>query len=172
MNSYAPSPALTSAVLEAILAPVPFVAGLALKAIPHSIKESAVATSLAHIVPLSLGSIALTKDAGARIVLTQHGELKDEVQASMLRRIAVWFVPEEVKKVGAELRADVARLAAEEYATEAWRLELADDEVVLVVVNTSLIKQSSDTVVDLFFASHARLQSLKDKIMSYLPRRS
>jgi len=40
-----------------------------------------------------------------------------------------------------------------------------------VVLNTSLIKQSTDTVVDLFFASHEVLRSLKEKIIAHFPRR-
>ncbi|MBP9668854.1 MAG: hypothetical protein KBE09_01035 [Candidatus Pacebacteria bacterium] len=171
MATYVPSPELTKAVLDAILAPVPYVAGLVFKGIPTRMKESAIAMALAQVVPLSLGSIALTKSEGARIVLTQHGELKEEVQESMLRRIAAWFVPNEVKQVGIELHKDVVRLAAEGYATDSWKLEVTDNEIVLVVINTSLIKQSTDTVTDLFFASHELLRVWKDKILSYVPRR-
>lgn len=92
-GTYQASPELTKAVLDAILAPVPFLIGVAVKAVPMSIKEGAIYHALTQVVPLSLGSIAMTQNEGSRITLTKHGELKEEVQASMLRRIASWFIP-------------------------------------------------------------------------------
>ena len=171
MNVYVPSHEFTKAVLEAMLAPVPYFAGLAIKAVPTSLKEGAISLALSQVVPLSFGSIALTQREGACITLTSHGELKEEVKAGMLRRIAAWFIPDEVKQVTVELQKEVVRLAREGYATDSWRLEVAGEEVVLVVLNTSLIKQSTDTVVDLFFASHEVLRSLKEKIIAHFPRR-
>jgi|GEM_PF-5442039 len=171
MKTYTPDAALTKAVLEAILAPIPFLAGIAIKAIPTSVKEGTISLALAQVVPLSLGSIALTQKEGARIALTKHGELKEDVKAGMVRRIATWFVPNEVKQVTAELQKDVVKMAQGGYATDSWRLEIVSDEVVLVVLNTSLVKHSTDTVVDLFFASNEKLKALKDKILQYVPSR-
>lgn len=73
--------------------------------------------------------------------------------------------------MSSELQKDVVRMAESGYATDSWKLEIVEREVVLVVLNTSLIKQSSDTAVDLFFASHESLKALKDRVLSYMPRR-
>ena len=61
MNVYVPSHEFTKAVLEAMLAPVPYFAGLAIKAVPTSLKEGAISLALSQVVPLSFGSIAPTR---------------------------------------------------------------------------------------------------------------
>jgi hypothetical protein len=159
---YVPSETLVSSVLAGILAPLPFVAGLAAKAIPG--KETAVRLALGHAIPMSLRSIAMTQQAGATVALTKHGELTEETKQSLLRRIAAWFVPDEVKDITAALQQDVLRLARAGFGEDAWRLEARGEEIVLVVLDTSFLKVSADTVAETFMDSFERLKAFKDKL--------
>src|SRR5262245_11626408 len=132
MSTYEPSPELVKAVLAGITAPLPFAIGLAYKAIPY--KERGMSAALSYVVPLSLRAMSSGCATGTRLVLTQHGELTEEVKQSMVRRIAAWLVPSEVKDITAALQRDVVRMAHEGYAEEGWRLEVRGQEIVLVVL--------------------------------------
>jgi hypothetical protein len=162
MDAYEPSSDLTKAVLASIAAPLPFVLGMAFKAVPF--KERMMGSVLALAVPMSLRAIASTQLAGGRVVLTKHGELTEETKRSILSRIAAWFVPSEVKDVTRAIQADVVRMAKEGYAEEAWRLEVADGEVIISVISTSFLKVSADSAVDMFFNSVDALKALKNKV--------
>ena len=113
---------------------------------------------------MSLRSIAVTQDAGASIALTKHGELTEETKRGMLRRIATWFVPNEVKDITAALQQDVIRLGHSGFGEDAWRLEVRGEEIVLVVLNTSFLKVSADTVADAFMDSFDKLKAFKEKL--------
>ena len=175
MNTYAPSDALTKATLNAMVSQLPYLGQIPLKAFSDATKEKYVSIALAQVVPLSLGSIALTQGKDARIPLTKHGALTDEAKQSFVRRIAWWFVPDEVNAVTSALNEDIARLAENGYATELVRLDVENNEVVLVVLSTSRIRQSVDTVFELFVASlassSAAFAAVKDKYLQYFPRR-
>lgn len=162
MSSYEPGPELTKAVLAGILAPLPFVAGMLAKRMPY--KEAAVAKALQHVVPTSLRAIASTRGAGARIALTRHGELTEETKQSVVRNIAAWFVPSEVHDVTKALQQDIIRLGRDGFGEEAWKLEATEGEIVLVVIDTSFLKASADTVADLFMDSFERLKDFKNRL--------
>jgi len=165
--SYTPSEEFTKAVVAGMLAPLPYLTALAAKAVPG--KEYAVSKALAHVVPFSLHAIAATRPIGTRLSLTTHGELTEEAKASMLKRIANFFVPGEVKNVSSELNKEIIRLGKEGFGQEGiWRLEAEDKEIVLVVTGVSYLKESADTAFDLALDSADRLKALKEKIVPYL----
>jgi hypothetical protein len=161
-SSYEPSPELTKAVLAGILAPLPYVAGVLAKSVPY--KETAVGKALQHVVPTSLRAIASTQSAGARLALTRHGELTEEAKQSIVRRIAGWFVPSEVQDVTKALQQDIVRLGRDGFGEDAWTLKAEEGEIVLVVLNTSFLRVSADTVADRFMDSFERLKIFKDKL--------
>ena len=65
---------------------------------------------------------------------------------------------------------EVARLGAEGYAEASWELKQDGGETVLVVKDTSLLKTSADTVVDVFFDSVAALKATKSTIKGWFGR--
>lgn len=162
MPTYEPSADLVKAVLAGIALPLPFVVGMAYKAVPF--KEKVMSATLGVAIPTSLRAIASMQSSGTRIQLTKQGELTEETKRSILSRIADWFVPSEVKDVSSALQADITRMAEEEYAEESWRLEHSGGEVFIVITNTSFLRVSTDTVVDTFFNSLDGLRVLKDKL--------
>ncbi|MFZ2886401.1 MAG: hypothetical protein WA021_01125 [Minisyncoccia bacterium] len=170
-TSYTPSDELTKAVLAAFVAPIPYVVGVVVRAIPDKAKLWAVSKALEQVVPLSLGSYVLTQRKDARITLTKHGQLKEEVQQSLLKRIASWFVPEEVSAVSLALQKEVTSMANGGYVTDAFHLEMENGEVVLVVRDTSFIRGSADTVIDLLGkSSDSVLRPLVELIKKCAPK--
>ena len=168
MFSYRPSPELIGAVLKAISMPLPFVASMALWFVPSALKNFVIGNALSLIVPMSLGAIALTRSGGARVALTTHGELTEEAKKSFVKRVAGWLVPDEVTALTDALHKDIVRLARDGYGTEAWRLEVRENEIVLVVLDTSLIRVTADTVIDIFFDSIGALAHVKDAVFQKL----
>ncbi len=162
MLTYDPSPELTKAVLAGILAPLPRIAGFVAWAVPG--KELVVGSALMVAIPMGLQAIASAYPAGTRIALTRHGELTEETKQGILRRIASWFVPSEVTDVVSALQKDIVRLGHERFGQESWKLEATDGEIVLIVVNTSFLKVSADTVADTLMNSFDKLKGLKDKL--------
>ncbi len=171
MDTYTPSDDAKKAMIAALQSTVPYIAGLAIKAVPDSFKDRGAGFALAHAVPLALGSIAVAHGRDSRIPLTRHGTLTEEAKQGIIKRIALWFVPDELKTLTQAITADIVRLAENGYATDSVRLVIDNKEVVLVVVNASLIRQSADTAVDFFFASSEKLMAVKDAIAGYLPSR-
>lgn len=162
METYEPSENLTKAVLAAIAAPMPFLVATAFKLVPF--KERLMSTALNIVIPMSLRALAATQTVGARVRITSHGELTDEVKRGMLHRIARWFVPNEVEDLVNELQSEVRRMARGNYSESGWRIEVAENECVIVVTSDSFLKVSADTVVDLFFDSVDGLKALKSKL--------
>ncbi|MBP9756989.1 MAG: hypothetical protein KBD06_00130 [Candidatus Pacebacteria bacterium] len=162
MSEYVPSDDLIKAVLAAIAAPLPFVVGMAFKVVPY--KEKLMSTALGIAIPMSLRAIAATQKEGARMRITSHGELTDEVKRGMIERIARWFVPNEVRDLTEALQSDVRRMARSVYTESGWNIEVEGDECVIVVTGTSFLKVSADTVADLFFDSVEALKVLRKKL--------
>ncbi len=162
MEVYEPSENLTKAVLAAIAAPLPFLVGTAFKLVPF--KESLMSKALAVVIPMSLRALAATQEVGGRLRITSHGELTDEVKRGLLHRIARWFVPNEVEDLVNELQSEVRRMARATYKEDAWYIEVAAEECVIVVTSTSFLKVSADTVVDVFFDSVEGLKAIRSKL--------
>lgn len=163
MSEYQPSDQLTKAVLESLLMPLPFFLGIAAKAIPG--KSTVVQFALRHTVPASLAAIAKTQRSGDTVSITSHGELTEEVKQSMVQRIAQWLMPDEVQVMVSALQADIIRIAQERYAGDGWHLEPRENEVVLVVTDTSVIRVTAETAADIFFRSFEKLQAAQAAIM-------
>lgn len=161
-STYEADPKLTQAVLAAIAMPMPFFVGKLYWAVPF--KERLMSSFLSLAMPMALRAIASTQPAGERIALTKHGELTEEVKRGLITRIAAWFIPSEVKEVSAMLQSEVVRMAKGGFAEEAWRLEIVGDEIMIHVINTSFLKVTADTAVDMFFNSSDALKALKDRL--------
>jgi hypothetical protein len=63
--------------------------------------------------------------------------------------------------------ATVARLGAEGCAETSWELKQDGGETVLLFKDTSLLKTSADTVVDVFFDPVAALKATKSTIAGW-----
>ncbi len=135
---------------------------MAAKVVPG--KQAGVSMALQYAVPMALRAIASTQSAGATVALTESGELTEETKRGILARIAGWFIPSEVKDVTKGLQADIIRLGFENFGEDAWKLEVRGGEIVLIVLNTSFLKVSADTAVDVFFNSLEQVRYLKDKL--------
>lgn len=90
--------------------------------------------------------------------------------ATACARIASALVPSEVHAMTDALYQEVARLGAEGYAETSWELKQDGAEAVLLVKDTSLLKTSADTVVEVFFDSVAALKATKSTIAGWFGR--
>jgi hypothetical protein len=140
---YVPSDKFVEVVLAGIMMPLPWYVSGPAKLVPY--KEKVIGIALAQIVPLSLRAIAVTQIDGARLVLTSHGELTEEVKQSILKRVVWRLVPNEVVDISSELNKEIIRLATEEFEEEGWQLRVQENEVVLLVIGTSFLKVTADT---------------------------
>ena len=169
---YDPNNDFVAVVLDELTSSLPFVARIAVKAIPRGLKLPVLTESLAYALPLSFGGLALTQKEDARVVLTKAGVLTEEAKSGFLKRIAFWLVPNEVANLTSAVQKEIARLAKEEFLTEAWHLRIVDGEVVIDVLDTSLLRASADTVADAFLSSFESLKGIKAKIFSLLNKKS
>lgn len=168
--AYVPDPEFVSKILSELTSALPFVARMAVKGIPVSLKEPAMRLALAQAIPLSFSAIAMSQDKGSVVPLTRNGALTEKAKESLVKRIAVALVPSEVHAITDALYAEVARLGAAGYAETSWELKQDGAETVLLVKDTSLLKTSADTVVDVFFDSAAALKATKSTIAGWFGR--
>jgi hypothetical protein len=168
--AYVPDPQFVTKILTELTSSLPFVARMAVKGIPMALKEPAMRLALSQAIPLSFSAIAMSQDKGSVVPLTRNGALTEKAKESLVKRIAVALVPNEVHAMTDALYAEVARLGAAGYAETSWELKQDGKETVLVVKDTSLLKSSADTVVDLFFDSVAALKATKATIAGWFAR--
>ena len=168
--TYVPDPQFVTKILTELTSALPFVARMAVKAVPVSLKEPAMRLSLAQAIPLSFSAIAMSQDNGSVVPLTRNGALTEKAKESLVKRIASALVPGEVHAMTDALYAEVARLGAEGYAEASWELKQDGGETVLLVKDTSLLKTSADTVVEVFFDSVAALKATKSTIAGWFGR--
>jgi hypothetical protein len=162
---YVPSEKFVEVVLAGIMMPLPWYVSGPAKLVPY--KEKAIGIALAQVLPLSLRAIAVTQSDGARLVLTSHGQLTEEVKQSILKRIVWRLVPNEVVDISSELNKEIIRLATEEFEEEGWQLRGQENEVVLLVFGTSFLKVTADTVMDALFDSFDALKGYKERVFKY-----
>ena len=172
MQAYIPDPEFVRVVRSEIVSSLPFPARMAVKVIPVTRKDQVVALALAQVIPLAFSAVALSGRSGGRIALTKDGDLTKEVKGGFLKRIAYWFVPSELVEIALALHREVVRVGNERLSCEAWSLEVAEGDVVLLVLDTSRIKETADTVADLFVDSFETLKAFKTKIFSRLKGKS
>lgn len=161
-GSYSASDRLTSAVLAGILSPLPFVVRMAAKALPR--KELVVRAALSLAVPTGVRAVAAAHSAGEQIQITRKGSLTPEVQESLFKRIAGWFVPGEMKEMSRALDDEIRDMAQAGFEEHAWKLEHVSGEIVIHVLNTSFLKVTSDTVAETFMNSFEALKSYRDRL--------
>jgi hypothetical protein len=168
--AYVPDPQFVTKILTELTSSLPLVARLVVTGVPLGLKEPAMRVALSQAIPLSFGAIAMSQDKGSVVPLTSNGALTEKAKESLVKRIAVALVPNEVHAMTDALYAEVARLGAEGYSEASWELKQDGVETVLVVKDTSLLKTSADTVVEAFFDSIAALKAAKSTIAGWFGR--
>ncbi len=171
MHDYVPDPVFAKAMHKEIVSAIPFLPRQAVKLIPESAREAAVTLALAQVIPLSFGSIALSQVSGATIRLTRSGDLEADVKQSLIRRIALWLAADEASGITFALQHEIVRLATEEFGTDSWRLSIQEEEAVLTVMDTSMLRESADTVMDVFFNSFETLKGITQKFSRFFTRK-
>ncbi len=171
MFSYKPADEFAKVVRDELISTLPFFVRMSLKVIPDRAKDFAIVTALTQVIPLSFSAIASTKNEGQKVALTSCGDMEERVKGGFLRRIAIWFVASEMANVSIALHKEVMRLGREEYDEGSWRLSVENEEVVLHVLSTSLLKVSSDTVADIFIDSFQSLKSAKGRILELVKKK-
>jgi hypothetical protein len=172
MLVYTPDPAFSRAAQNAMLSQLPLFGRLAIKVIPSSARERVINEALARVLPLSLRTMAAAHEAGTRLALTTHSELTETAKSNIIKRIARWLVPNEVKELNAELNKETVRLGRAEFEEDgSWKVEEQNNEIVLIVLRSPPLKETADTVFDAFFDSFDSLQGLKDKVLQKLNNR-
>ena len=168
--TYVPDPQFVSKILGELTSSLPFVARMAVKGIPLALKEPAIRAALSRAIPLSFDAIAISQVKGSVVPLTRNGHLTEKAKESLVKRIAMALVPNEVHAITEALYEEVARLGAEGYSEASWELRRDGNETVLVVKDTSLLKISTDTVIEVFFDSIAALKATKSTIAGWFAR--
>ena len=168
--TYLPDPRFVSTILGELTSSLPFVARMAVKAVPLGVKEPAMRAALSQAIPLSFGAIAISQAKGSVVALTRNGNLTEKAKESLVKRIAMALVPNEVHAITQALYEEVTRLGVEGYSEPSWELRRDGNETMLVVKDTSRLKTSADTAIDIFFDSIAALKAAKSTIAGWLAR--
>jgi hypothetical protein len=166
---YKPSDALVAAVLEAIKDSLPFPLRFAFWGVP--LKECGMAFAISYAMPLALVSIASVLKTEGRMPLTSKGGLTERTKLGLLKRIAWWLVPEKVGAVIDELHHEIVRLGEAAYATESYRLEKEGDDVHIVVLKPTLLRDTADTAIEYFLRTAEVPGWLAGKITSFFPKK-
>jgi hypothetical protein len=165
---YEPGEKLVNAVLEAIRDSLPWPMRAAFWIVPF--KETIMSTGISYAMPLALVSIASVLKTEGRMPLTSSGGLTEQTKIGLVKKIAWWLVPDKVSAVIDELHHEVLRLGDTGYATDSYKLEKAGDDVYIVVLRPSLMRETADTAIEYFLRTAEVPGWVANRIMSIFPK--